>query len=139
MVKMLLLLSSSFLFAKEPPKMKKLNSGYEMPVLGLGTWTLTGETCEDAVYAALKTGYRLIDTARYYGNEKEVGSAIARAIKDGICTREEFLSPQNLSHGQAGPMPTLTTLCKNWGFPTSTWFFFISTARIRGMMQFTRL
>ena len=93
MVKMLLfslLLSSSFLFAKEPPKMKKLNSGYEMPVLGLGTWTLTGQTCEDAVYAALKSGCRLIDTAKYYGNEKEVGSAIAHAISDGICKREEI-------------------------------------------------
>ena len=92
MVKMLLfslLLSSSFLFAKEPPKMKKLNSGYEMPVLGLGTWTLTDQTCEDAVYAALKSGYRLIDTAKYYGNESEVGKAVARAISDGICKREE--------------------------------------------------
>ena len=84
-----LLLSSSFLFAKEPPKMKKLNSGYEMPVLGLGTWTLTDQTCEDAVYAALKSGYRLIDTAKYYGNESEVGKAVARAISDGICKREE--------------------------------------------------
>ena len=44
----------------------RLNSGYEMPVLGLGTWTLTGETCEKAVYSALKCGYRLIDTAKYY-------------------------------------------------------------------------
>ena len=70
--------------------MVKLNSGYEMPTLGLGTWTLTGETCENAVYAALKSGYRLIDTAKYYGNESEVGNAIRRAIKDGICKREEI-------------------------------------------------
>lgn len=68
----------------------QLNSGFEMPVLGLGTWTLTGETCENAVYAALKSGYRLIDTAKYYGNESEVGNAIRRAIKDGICKREEI-------------------------------------------------
>lgn len=67
----------------------KLNSGYKMPVLGLGTWTLTGETCENAVYAALKTGYRLIDTAKYYGNEADVEKALARAVKDGICKREE--------------------------------------------------
>lgn len=67
----------------------KLNSGYEMPALGLGTWTLTGATCENAVYAALKTGYRLIDTAKYYGNEAEVGNAIRRAVADGICKREE--------------------------------------------------
>ena len=68
----------------------KLNSGYEMPVLGLGTWTLTGATCEASVYTALKSGYRLIDTAKYYGNEREVGNAIRRAVKDGICTREEI-------------------------------------------------
>lgn len=40
------------IFALE--KTIKLNSGYEMPILGLGTWTLTGETCEVAVYSALK-------------------------------------------------------------------------------------
>ena len=68
----------------------QLNSGFNMPTLGLGTWTLTGETCENAVYAALKSGYRLIDTAKYYGNESEVGNAIRRAIKDGICKREEI-------------------------------------------------
>ncbi len=67
----------------------KLNSGYEMPVLGLGTWTLTGETCENAVYAALKTGYRLIDTAKYYGNEADVGKALSRAVEEVICRREE--------------------------------------------------
>lgn len=71
-------------------KTVKLNSGYEMPVLGLGTWTLTGKTCEDAVYAALKVGYRLIDTAKYYGNEKEVGNAVARAVRDGICGRDDI-------------------------------------------------
>lgn len=68
----------------------KLNSGYEMPVLGLGTWTLTGETCENAVYSALKSGYRLIDTAEYYGNEAEVGNALYRAIHDRIVKREEI-------------------------------------------------
>ncbi len=78
------------LFAKEPSRMVKLNSGYSMPTLGLGTWTLTDKVCEDAVYAALKSGYRLIDTAKYYGNESEVGNAIRRAIKDGICKREEI-------------------------------------------------
>ncbi len=67
----------------------KLNSGYEMPLLGLGTWALSGKTAEDAVYTALKAGYRLIDTAKYYGNEAEVGKALGRAVKDGICKREE--------------------------------------------------
>lgn len=95
--------SLHLLTAKEAPKMLKLNSSYEMPVLGLGTWTLTGKTCEDAVYAALKSGYRLIDTAKYYGNEKEVGSAIARAIKDGICTREEIFVTTKLVPWSSSP------------------------------------
>ena len=67
-----------------------LNDGNQMPILGLGTWTLKGQTCEDSVYHALKTGYRLIDTARYYGNEKDVGRGIQRAIKEGFVKREEI-------------------------------------------------
>lgn len=67
----------------------KLNSGYEMPILGLGTWTQDDEETANSVYYALKGGYRLIDTAQYYGNEKGVGDGLKRAINDGIVTREE--------------------------------------------------
>ena len=67
----------------------KLNSGYDMPVLGLGTWTLKGDVAEKAVYSALKSGYRLIDTAKYYGNETEVGRGIRKAMDEGICRRED--------------------------------------------------
>ena len=67
-----------------------LNTGFSMPVLGLGTWTLDNKTAEDAVYFAIQNGYRLIDTARYYGNEKGVGLAIKRAVEDGIVKREEL-------------------------------------------------
>ncbi|MBR1911489.1 MAG: aldo/keto reductase [Treponema sp.] len=71
-------------------KTVRLNSGYDIPVLGLGTWTLTGTTCEESVYVALTAGYRLIDTARYYGNETAVGKAVARAIHNGICKRSDI-------------------------------------------------
>ncbi|MBR1722621.1 MAG: aldo/keto reductase, partial [Treponema sp.] len=71
--------------------------------LGLGTWTLTGQTCENAVYAALKSGYRLIDTAKYYGNEKEVGNALRRAIKEKICTREEIFVTTKLLPWSSNP------------------------------------
>ena len=84
------LVSINILTAKELPRTVKLNTGYEMPILGLGTWTLTGKTCENAVYSAIKCGYRLIDTAKYYGNEEAVGRAVRRAIHDGIVTREEI-------------------------------------------------
>lgn len=84
-------------------KTVKLNSGYEMPVAGLGTWTLTGETCENAVYSALKTGVRLIDTAKYYGNEAEVGNAIHRAVAEKICTREEIFVTTKIVPWTADP------------------------------------
>ena len=67
----------------------KLNGGYEMPVLGLGTWTLNDKQAEECVYFALKSGCRLIDTARYYGNEKGVGRGVRRAIADGLVKRED--------------------------------------------------
>ena len=68
----------------------KLNSGHEMPVLGIGTYQLSNSQAENSVYWALKAGMRLIDTARIYGNEDGVGRGIRRAIKDGICKREEI-------------------------------------------------
>ena len=68
----------------------KLNSGHEMPILGIGTFQLSNSQTENSVYWALKAGMRLIDTARIYGNEEGVGRGIRRAIKDGICKREEI-------------------------------------------------
>ena len=67
-------------------KTVKLNSGYVMPLNGLGTYSLTGDTCYDAVTSALKLGIRLIDTAYMYGNEEEIG----RAIRDSGIPREEI-------------------------------------------------
>ncbi|MBR2066752.1 MAG: aldo/keto reductase [Solobacterium sp.] len=81
--------------------MKMLNSGYPMPILGLGTWTLRNEVAENSVYTALKDGYRLIDTARYYANESEVGKAIQRAIEEGICSREEIFITTKIMPGDA--------------------------------------
>ena len=76
-----------------------LNSGCTMPVIGLGTWALTDEQAETSVYAALKTGMRLIDTARYYGNEVGVGRGIRRAIDDGIAAREEIFVTSKIMPG----------------------------------------
>ncbi len=67
-----------------------LNSGYEMPVLGIGCFMLSNEQAENSVYWALRDGYRLIDTARIYGNEAGVGRGIRRAIEEGFVTREEI-------------------------------------------------
>ncbi len=60
-----------------------------MPALGLGTYQLKGRDGEDAILAALRLGYRHIDTAELYGNEEEVGRAIARS---GVARRELFVT-----------------------------------------------
>lgn len=62
----------------------KLNSGYEMPVVGLGTWELEGRTCEEAVRKALDLGYRHIDTAEAYENESQIGKAIKNADRSTL-------------------------------------------------------
>lgn len=67
-----------------------LNNGVNMPVLGFGTFMLSGETCTNSVANAIQAGYRMIDTAEAYGNEEAVGKAVARAIAEGITTREEL-------------------------------------------------
>ena len=67
-----------------------LNSGYEMPLNGLGTYSLHGETCVNSVKSALRSGVRLIDTASAYGNEKEVGQAIREAVEELGISREEI-------------------------------------------------
>ena len=77
----------------------KLNSGYGMPVIGLGTWTLSDEEAEESVYQALKVGMRLIDTARYYGNEVGVGRGLQKATDEGIVTREDVFITSKIYGG----------------------------------------
>ena len=67
-----------------------LNSSYEMPINGLGTYSLHGDECRNSVRSALESGVRLIDTASAYGNEEEIGEAIRQAIDDGIVEREDI-------------------------------------------------
>lgn len=66
-----------------------LNNGIEMPVLGFGTFLMSGAECERSVLAAIETGYRLIDTAEAYGNEEAVGQAITKC---GVPRSELFLT-----------------------------------------------
>ena len=68
----------------------KLNNGVEMPLLGFGVFQVTNaEVCETSVYEAIRTGYRLIDTAAAYGNEAAVGNAIKRS---GVAREELFVT-----------------------------------------------
>lgn len=66
----------------------KLNDGNKMPTLGLGTFLLSPKDAEKAVYNALKDGYRLIDTANAYMNERAVGRGIK---KSGVAREDIFL------------------------------------------------
>ncbi|MBE5834388.1 MAG: aldo/keto reductase [Butyrivibrio sp.] len=68
-----------------------LNTGARMPLEGFGVFQIPdAEECERVVYDAIKTGYRLLDTAASYMNEEAVGKGVARAIADGLVTREEL-------------------------------------------------
>ncbi|MDJ0759512.1 MAG: aldo/keto reductase [Woeseiaceae bacterium] len=62
----------------------------EMPAVGLGIWKIDKEDAAQSVYDAIEVGYRHIDSAADYGNEKEAGEGIAKAIADGLCTRDEL-------------------------------------------------
>ena len=66
----------------------KLNNGVEMPIAGIGTFMLNPDEAENSVISALQDGYRLIDTANAYVNEKAVGRAMK---KSGIARENIFL------------------------------------------------
>jgi len=64
-------------------------SGVEIPLLGFGTWQLDADDARRMVREALRIGYRHIDTAWIYKNEKAVGDGIADAVAEGIVSRED--------------------------------------------------
>jgi diketogulonate reductase-like aldo/keto reductase len=76
----------------------ELASGARMPLLGLGTWQAGGRSARDAVARALEVGYRHVDTATMYGNEQQVGQALAES---GV-PREEVFVTTKLPPSRAG-------------------------------------
>jgi diketogulonate reductase-like aldo/keto reductase len=74
-----------------------LNNQIKMPILGFGVFRVPDKKeCQESVYQAIKTGYRLIDTAASYMNEDAVGCAVRQAIEEGICKREELFITSKL-------------------------------------------
>lgn len=70
---------------------KTLSNGIKMPMEGFGVFQVRDkEECKQSVLNAIRSGYRLIDTAASYTNEDAVGEAVREAIAEGICTREEL-------------------------------------------------
>ncbi|KAI0785056.1 Aldo/keto reductase [Abortiporus biennis] len=71
-------------------------TGQKMPLVGFGLWKVNKDTCADTVYNAIKAGYRLFDGACDYGNEKEAGEGLRRAIADGLVKREDIFITSKL-------------------------------------------
>lgn len=80
--------------------MIKLSSGYDMPILGLGTYGLHGATCINSVKSALVSGFRKFDTASIYGNEEEVGQGIRES---GVPREEVFVATKLYPNQYSNP------------------------------------
>ena len=76
----------------------ELRGGLRLPLVGLGTWAANGSEAYEAVLYALERGYRLIDTATMYRNEREVG----RAIRDSGIARDQIVVTTKLPQERAG-------------------------------------
>ena len=91
-------------------KIYDLGGGWRMPALGLGTWKADPGVVGDAVREAIRIGYRHFDCAPIYGNEREIGAALAGAIADGDVRRDELWITSKLwndCHGKANVRPAL--------------------------------
>ena len=93
-----------------------LNNGVKMPMAGIGTFLLTPDEAEASVLSALQCGYRLIDTANAYMNEKAVGRAMK---KSGVDRKDIFLETS------CGPASTSRRM--RWTRPWRGWTPTIST------------
>ncbi|CAG8558281.1 14434_t:CDS:2 [Acaulospora morrowiae] len=94
------------------------SSGNPMPFVGLGLWQVPKDKAADVVFNGLQIGYRLLDNASDYGNEKEVGDGIKKAIEHGIVKREDiFVTSKlwNTNHKREHVRPALERTLKDLG------------------------
>ncbi|KAL0334624.1 UNVERIFIED_CONTAM: NADP-dependent D-sorbitol-6-phosphate dehydrogenase [Sesamum radiatum] len=76
-----------------------LNSGFKMPVIGLGVWRMEGKDIKNLIFNAIKIGYRHFDCAADYKNEEEVGEALAEVFQAGLVKREDLFITTKADHG----------------------------------------
>lgn len=78
----------------------RLNTGASIPSVGFGTWQADPGVVKDAVLTAIKVGYRHIDCAFLYGNQKEIGEALKEAFDSGLVKREDLFITSKLWNNQ---------------------------------------
>lgn len=96
----------------------KLQSGDAMPLTGLGLWKVPTDVAADQVYNAIKVGYRLLDGAADYANEKECGAGVARALAEGIVDRKDLFIVSklwNTNHAATHVEPACRKSLADWG------------------------
>ncbi|XP_077236868.1 NADPH-dependent aldo-keto reductase, chloroplastic-like [Tasmannia lanceolata] len=102
-------------FERKPeygPLYFELNTGAKMPSVGLGTWKAPVGAVGEAVVAAVKGGYRHIDCARVYDNEKEIGSALKQLFSNGVVKRDEIWITSKLWCSDHSPQDVSKALSK---------------------------
>ena len=91
-----------------------LNNGIKMPVIGYGVYLVDPSICAKCVKEAIEVGYRKIDTAQYYGNEKEVGEDI-RLSK--VPRKQIFVTTKLQTNGYTSAKKSIENSLKKFGFP----------------------
>ncbi|CAL5192151.1 unnamed protein product [Lathyrus oleraceus] len=94
------------------PQHFDLNTGAKIPAIGLGTWKASPGVVGDAVVSAVKAGYRHIDCARVYDNEKEVGEALKTLFSTGVVERSEMFITSKLWISDCAPEDVSKALTK---------------------------
>ncbi|XP_068646710.1 NADP-dependent D-sorbitol-6-phosphate dehydrogenase-like [Aristolochia californica] len=79
-----------------------LNSGFKIPIIGLGVWRMEGKSIRDLLINAIKIGYRHFDCAADYQNEAEVGEALSEALRTGLVKREDLFITTKLWNSDHG-------------------------------------
>lgn len=92
-----------------------LNNDTKIPALGLGTWKSSRNEVQNAVREAVRIGYRHIDCAPIYENEKEVGDGLAPLLKEGMVKRDEIWITSKLWNNSHAPEDVLPALKKTLG------------------------
>ena len=91
-----------------------LNNGIQMPIIGFGVYLLKGKDCVESVKNAIQVGYRHIDTAQFYGNEKEVGEGIRLS---GIPRNQIFVTTKVMTSGYLSTKESIDQSIQRFGFP----------------------